>query len=116
VEGLGVTVVKRDGSKQPYSADKVLAGMHQALAGRAVDEARVRKAVDRVEERLRRHGPEVSSQQVGVEVLQALKKLDDVAYVRFASVYKGFEDIEDFRRELGRLQQRGQPARKPAKR
>jgi transcriptional repressor NrdR len=111
IEGLGVTVVKRDGSKQAFSRDKVLSGMHQALAGRSVDEDRVQKAVDRVGERLRRHGPEVSSQQVGVEVLQALKKLDDVAYLRFASVYKGFEDIEDFQRELGRLQ-KAEPAKK----
>ena len=111
VEGLGVTVVKRDGSKEPYSRDKVLSGLHKALAGREADEDRIQKVADRVGERLRRHGPEVTSEEVGVEVLQALKKLDDVAYLRFASVYKGFEDVEDFQRELGRIQ-RKEPAKK----
>ena len=115
IEGLGVTVLKRDGSKQAYSRDKVLSGLHQALAGRPVDEQRVQQVADRVGERLRRHGPEVTSQEVGVEVLRALKKLDDIGYLRFASVYKGFEDIEDFQRELGRIQ-KSEPAKKDAKR
>jgi transcriptional repressor NrdR len=64
-----------------------------------------------VEERLRRKGPEVSSQQVGIEVLQQLRKLDEVAYMRFASVYKDFQAITDFERELGSLLKR-----EPAKR
>jgi transcriptional repressor NrdR len=64
-----------------------------------------------VEERLRRKGPEVSSQQVGIEVLQQLRRLDEVAYMRFASVYKDFQGITDFERELGTLLKR-----EPAKR
>lgn len=106
-----MTVVKRDGSKEPYSREKVLAGLHKALAGRETDEERIQKVADRVGDRLRRHGPEVTSEEVGVEVLQALKKLDDIAYLRFASVYKGFEDVEDFQREMGRIQ-RKEPAKK----
>ena len=62
--------------------------------------------MDRVEERLRRKGPEVTSEQVGLEVLQQLRKLDEVAYIRFASVYKDFQEITDFERELGTLLKR----------
>jgi transcriptional repressor NrdR len=67
--------------------------------------------VDRVEERLLRKGPEVSSQQVGIEVLNQLRKLDQVAYLRFVSVYKDFQELTDFERELGVLLKR-----EPAKR
>ena len=71
--------------------------------------------MDRVEERLRRKGPEVTSQQVGIEVLQQLRKLDEVAYIRFASVYKDFQEITDFERELGTLLKREPAKRRSAR-
>ncbi len=69
------------------------------------------RVVGRVEERLRRKGPEVTSQAVGVEVLAALAKLDQVAYMRFASVYKDFQEITDFERELDVLLEKKIPAK-----
>jgi len=101
-----VTVVKRDGSREPYAREKVLAGVRKAIVNRPVTEEQVAGLADRVEERLRRKGPQVSSQQVGVEVLSQLQKLDQVAYMRFASVYKDFQEITDFEREVGALQKR----------
>jgi transcriptional repressor NrdR len=111
VEELGLMVVKRDGVKEPYARGKVLGGLHKALANRPVSEAQVEALADRVTERLRRRGPEVTSQEVGVEVLAGLKKLDQVAYMRFASVYKDFQEITDFERELGLLLPKREAAR-----
>jgi transcriptional repressor NrdR len=106
VEELGLAVVKRDGSVEPYLRDKVVAGVRKAIVNRPIGEEQVRLAVDRVEERLRRKGPQVSSEQVGLEVLGQLAKLDEVAYMRFASVYKDFQEIGDFEEELGALQKK----------
>jgi transcriptional repressor NrdR len=106
LEQLGITVVKRDGSTEPYLRDKVLAGIRKAIVNRPIAEEQVRAALDRVEERLRRRGPQVSSEQVGIEVLAQLAKLDQVAYMRFASVYKDFQEVRDFQRELGALQKK----------
>ena len=106
IDEVGVMVVKRDGSREPYARDKVLAGVRKAIVNRPVTEEHVDVLADRVEERLRRKGPQVSSHQVGVEVLSQLQKLDQVAYMRFASVYKDFQEITDFERELGALQKR----------
>ncbi|HEY7667991.1 MAG TPA: transcriptional regulator NrdR [Actinomycetota bacterium] len=114
VEGVGLVVIKRDGEMQPFDREKVAAGIAKAIKNRPVTDAQVAQVVDRVEERLRKKGPEVTSQQVGMEVLASLAKLDQVAYMRFASVYKDFQEITDFERELGDLQER-QPARRRSK-
>lgn len=106
-------MIKRDGEMEPFDRGKVAAGIQKAIKNRPVTEEQVAQVVDRVEERLRRKGPEVTSQQVGLEVLTNLAKLDQVAYMRFASVYKDFQGITDFERELGDLQERG-PARRPS--
>jgi transcriptional repressor NrdR len=114
VEGVGLVVVKRDGEMEPFDRQKVTGGIVKAIKNRPVTEDQVAQVVDRVEERLRRKGPEVTSQQVGVEVLASLAKLDQVAYMRFASVYKDFQGITDFERELGDLQER-KPVRRRAR-
>jgi transcriptional repressor NrdR len=106
VEELGLMVAKRDGSREPWNREKMVAGIRKALANRPVTEEQVASLVARVEARLRRKGPEVTSQQVGLEVLQGLQKLDEVGYVRFASVYRDFQGVGDFERELGRLQKK----------
>jgi len=111
VEDVGLVVVKRDGATDRFRREKVVAGVLKATKNRPVSEFQVEELVDRVEERLRRKGPEVTSQQVGVEVLRQLRGLDEVAYMRFASVYKDFQELTDFERELGTLQKR-----EPAKR
>ena len=100
-------VVKRDGSREPWERDKMVAGIRKAIVNRPVSEDQVARVADRIEVRLRRKGPEITSQQIGVEVLQHLQRLDKVAYIRFASVYKDFQELTDFERELGALQRGG---------
>ena len=104
-------VVKRDGSKEPFNREKLAASIRKALAGRPVTATEVEIMVDRILARLRRRGPEIASSLVGQEVLSALRRADEVAYVRFASVYKEFEGVADFQRELVSLQKK-----EPAKR
>jgi transcriptional repressor NrdR len=115
IERLGLMVAKRDGEREPYDRDKLLVGVRKAFGNRDVAEADLRRFADRVESRLRRKGPEVTSRQVGVEVLQGLQKLDKVAYLRFASVYKDFQDIGDFERELDLLLEKKSPAKSRAR-
>ena len=112
VEDLGLWVLKRDGTKEQYDRGKVIAGVLKAIKNLPIREDEVEQLADRVEERLRKKGPEVSSQQVGVEVLGALRKLDHVAYIRFASVYKEFQGLTDFERELDVLLQKREPAKR----
>jgi transcriptional repressor NrdR len=111
VEDAGLSVIKRGGGKEPFDRAKIVAGVTKAIKNRPVPEARVEQLVDRVEERLRRRGPVVTSQEVGLEVLALLRRLDDVAYMRFASVYKDFQEITDFEREVGLLLQKREGGR-----
>jgi transcriptional repressor NrdR len=116
LEEVGVVVVKRDGHKEPFDRSKVVAGVMKAIKNRPVPPEEVERLTAKVEEKLRRKGPVVTSQEVGIETLAALRKLDDVAYLRFASVYKDFQEITDFERELGLLLQKREPARSGARR
>jgi len=112
VEQAALIVVKRDGTREPWTRGKLVDGLRKALANRPVTSEQLDKVVSRIETRLRRKGPEVTSQQIGVEVLQNLQKLDQVAYVRFASVYKDFQEVGDFERELGLLLEKRAPAKR----
>lgn len=112
VEEVGLVVIKRDGSKEPFLREKVVAGVRKAIVNRPVTEEQVAALADGVEDALRRLGPEVTSQQVGLEVLSRLGELDQVAYMRFASVYKDFQELTDFERELGLLLQKREPAKR----
>ena len=112
IEDVGLVVVKRDGSKDPYDRAKLGAGILKAIKNRPVTPEQVDRMVDRVEERLRRKGPEVTSQAVGLEVLSSLARVDQVAYMRFASVYKDFQEITDFERELDVLLEKKAPAKR----
>jgi transcriptional repressor NrdR len=103
VEELGLMVLKRDGTREPWSREKMVAGIRKAIVNRPVSVDQVAQVADRIETRLRRKGPEIASQHVGLEVLQHLQRLDHVAYIRFASVYKDFQGLTDFERELGGL-------------
>ncbi len=86
--------------------------MRAATKNRPVTEEQLEDLAQQVEEALRGEGAEVTSQQIGVAVLERLRDLDDVAYLRFASVYKGFADIGDFQREVGLLTKTTEPKRK----
>jgi transcriptional repressor NrdR len=102
-EPSGLTVVKVDGRKEPYDRAKVAGGVMKAIKNRPVTAEQVETLVSEVEERLQHRGPVVTTQEVGVEVLGRLRELDEIAYMRFASVYKDFKELTDFERELGIL-------------
>lgn len=106
IEEVPLVVVKRSGERQPFDRGKVVAGVAAAAKNRpAADDADSIGA--EIEEAMRLEGAEVTSEQIGLAVLDRLRSLDEVAYVRFASVYKGFEDPGDFEREVGLLKQTG---------
>ena len=111
-QGIALRVIKRDGTKEPYAREKVLSGLRKALTNRPVSEEEIVGVAERLEERLRPKGPDVTTQEVGLEVLAQLQRVDDVAYLRFASVYKDFQELTDFERELGILLQKRQPKRR----
>lgn len=103
IETVPLVVVKRSGDREPFDADKVIAGLTLATKGRPVEADDLDRVAAAVGEALRAEGNEVSSDQVGRVVLEHLRELDVVAAVRFASVYKEFEDLADFERELDEL-------------
>lgn len=106
VEEARLLVIKRDGSKEPFDRAKVAAGITKAVKNRPVGRDQVEGLAARSEEKLRLRGPAVTTQEVGIEVLGLLRGIDDVAYLRFASVYKDFQELTDFERELGILLQK----------
>ena len=115
LEEVPLLVAKRSGISEPFDRAKIAAGIARAAKNRPVDATAVDMIVGEVEEELRkRSGGEVTSEQVGLAVLERLRVVDPVASVRFASVYKGFEDLSDFERELGMLQKTTAPKPPPA--
>lgn len=99
-----LAVVKRSGVTEPFSRDKVVRGVRRACQGRPVDEDAFAKLAHRVEEAIRAGGSaEVPSHEVGLAILGPLRELDEVAYLRFASVYRSFSSIEDFEKEIADL-------------
>ena len=102
VEEVVVVVRKRGGTLESFDGQKLVAGIERAASGR-IDDDGVHEIVAQVEVQLRTMGPEVASDVIGMAVLERLRACDQVAYLRFASVYKGFEDAADFARELGEL-------------
>jgi transcriptional repressor NrdR len=99
LDDLPLLVIKRSGHPEPWDRSKVVAGLHAAAKNRPLAEALIDDIALQVEEEVRLGGPEVTSEQVGLTVLDRLRALDEVAYLRFASVYKGFADADDFARE-----------------
>jgi transcriptional repressor NrdR len=112
VEEQPLWVVKRSGQREPFDRTKLIAGVRSACKNRPVTDDQLVELAQQVEEVLRVETTEPNSQQVGVAVLEQLKALDDVAYLRFASVYKGFEDVGDFQREVGLLTKTTEPKRR----
>ncbi len=101
-------VIKNDGSRQPFDEDKLRAGIQRALEKRPVSVEEVEACITRIKQRLRATGErELPSRGVGEAVMAELRKLDEVAYVRFASVYRSFQDIKEFRDEIERLSSPG---------
>ncbi len=104
VETAALAVVKRSGASEPFSRAKVADGVRKACQGRPVDEDALARLAQRVEDDLRATGAsEISTQDVGLAVLEPLRELDEVAFLRFASVYRGFESLDDFESEIALL-------------
>lgn len=98
-------VVKSDGTREPFNEEKLRGGLMRALEKRPVNAEQVETAVTKIKNTLRSTGErEVPSRQIGEALMETLHMLDQVAYVRFASVYRQFEDIEEFRAELDKLE------------
>ncbi len=103
-EGARLLVVKRDGRREEFDRAKLMNGLLRALEKRPVTLQRIESAVDDIESGLRaRNEAEVPSTEIGRLATEALRDLDQVAYIRFASVYEGFEDIDTLKREVDRL-------------
>lgn len=104
MESLPLVVVKKDGSRQSFDRNKVLSGMIRACEKRPVPYSTLENMVNEIEQVLQNEMErEISSAEIGELVMERLKKVDEVAYVRFASVYRQFKDINTFMRELSKL-------------
>jgi transcriptional repressor NrdR len=114
-ESVILMVAKRSGVTEPFARDKIVRGVQRACQGRPVDEDQLAMLAQRVEETIRARGlAEVPSHEVGLAILGPLRDLDQVAYLRFASVYRGFESLDDFEKAISELRGRPQPAVGPA--
>lgn len=104
IEQMQIVVVKRSGVVEPFSREKVINGVRKACKGRPVTDEQLARLGQRVEEALRASGqPEVPADEVGVAILGPLRELDQVAYLRFASVYKQYASVDDFEAEIAWL-------------
>jgi len=104
IEILDLSIIKRDGRKEAYDKDKLVRGLRKALEKRPITEEKFKQLVNSVErdiQALRKN--EVTSNQIGQIIMKHLRKVDQVAYIRFASVYQSFKDVQTFQRELNKL-------------
>jgi transcriptional repressor NrdR len=108
-ESVILMVAKRSGVTEPFAREKIVRGVQRACQGRPVDSGQLAMLAQKVEETIRARGlAEVPSHEVGLAILGPLRDLDEVAYLRFASVYRGFESLDDFEKEITALRGRHQ--------
>ncbi len=108
VELLNLLVIKKDGTRETYDRNKLLKGIQRACEKRPISQEQVEKVINKIEKELQSScDTEVQSRKIGELVMRGLKKMDKVAYIRFASVYREFEDIKSFEKELKELRKRG---------
>ena len=103
VEQLALRVIKKDGRREDFERGKLHRGILRACEKRPITSETIDKMITAIEEKLRQKGNEVTSMLIGKQVIKELKKIDQVAYIRFASVYREFGDIADFKREIKEL-------------
>lgn len=104
LEVATLVVAKKDKSKEPFIREKLAGGIRKALEKRPISEVQIEEFISSIEEDLRSRGKnEISSKEIGDLVMSRLKELDDVAYLRFASVYKSFSNIASFKKELEKI-------------
>ena len=103
-------IVKNNGTREPFNEDKLRGGISRALEKRPVSVEDIEAAISRIKTRLRASGErEIKSRELGEWVMAELRELDEVAYVRFASIYQSFQDVNAFREEIERLQNEASP-------
>ena len=95
-----IIVVKKDGRREKYSRDKIKSGIMKACEKRPISIEKIDKTIDEIEEKLSLKGKEVKSKNIGELIMSKLKKLDKIAYIRFASVYREFKDVKDFKKVM----------------
>jgi transcriptional repressor NrdR len=105
IEHKHLIVIKRNEAREPYSREKVEKGVWRACEKRPVTQAQVDGIIQKLEEKWRNYGKEVPSEMIGEHIMEELKKLDEVAYIRFASVYRQFKDTDSFQQELEKLKE-----------
>jgi len=97
-------VVKKDGRREKFDRNKIKNGIQKAIEKRPVSHSQVEEILDKIEEKIRRNGSEeINSKDIGEYVMDSLKELDHVAYIRFASVYRSFTDVSSFEEEIKNL-------------
>ncbi|MCR4511729.1 transcriptional regulator NrdR [Aeromicrobium sp. 50.2.37] len=107
IEQMQLTVLKRSGATEPFNRDKAVSGVRKACKGRPVSDDDLARLGQQVEDALRESGAaEIAAHEVGLAILDPLKSLDEVAYLRFASVYKAFDSVDDFAAEIAVLMAR----------
>ncbi|MCH6195938.1 transcriptional regulator NrdR [Corynebacterium mastitidis] len=107
VEKAILLVVKRNGVTEPFSREKVIVGVRRACQGRDVSDDALKRLAQQVEETVRSHGSsQINANAIGLAILEPLRELDEVAYLRFASVYKSFDCAEDFEKEIRLMRRR----------
>lgn len=103
---VDIIVIKKDGRREDFNREKILTGIKKACEKRPIGYDKIEKMVDKVEREIRKTGQkEIESSVIGEMIVKKLKKLDKVAYIRFASVYRSFEDIESFENEISSLKE-----------
>lgn len=105
-EMSSLIVVKRDGTREPYDRSKLQRGIWLSCTKRPVTQEQIDTMLGKLEEKWAAQRDEIQSAAIGEDVMKELKKLDQVAYIRFASVHREFQDVEEFKEELGRLFER----------
>ncbi len=104
IERVVLTVVKRNGSREPYDREKVVGGIAKAIEKRGIETSRIEQMVDQIETKLIEEGEsEVPARRIGLLVIKKLRQIDDVAYLRFTSVFKEFKNLTQFERELEKI-------------
>ena len=104
IEPVEIFVIKKDGRREAFSREKLKSGIIKACEKRPVSHDKIEASVSLIEEKLKQYGQEVESKIIGEFVMRALKKLDKIAYIRFASVYREFKDISEFKREIKEIE------------
>ena len=104
VESLDLVIIKKNNQREPYDREKIKKGLMKAFEKRPVSIEKIEKIIDEIESKLRLlKSKEIKSNIIGEEIMRQIKKLDKIAYVRFASVYKDFKDVEEFEKEVKQL-------------